>query len=143
MLGPLGQSVTAVGKLAEVAPGAVGAPYARALGAFAVVYGVPVLGFALLWLALAAALVVRAARRGMRFTMTWWAFTFPVGTCVTGAEVLAGRTGLVALEWLATGLYLVLVAAWAVAGWHTLRGLLSGALLAAPPAPGPVTVRTT
>ncbi|MEV0035998.1 TDT family transporter [Streptomyces sp. NPDC050804] len=143
VLGPLGQSVTAVGRLAEVAPGAVGAPYARALGAFAVVYGVPVLGFALLWLALAAALVVRAARRGMRFTMTWWAFTFPVGTCVTGAEVLAGRTGLVALEWLATGLYLVLVAAWAVAGWHTLRGLLSGALLAAPPAPGPVTVRTT
>ncbi|MFD8964799.1 TDT family transporter [Streptomyces sp. NPDC059568] len=142
VLGPLGQSVTAVGRLAEAAPGAVGAPYARALGAFAVVYGVPVLGFALLWLALAAALVVRAARHGMRFTMAWWAFTFPVGTCVTGTEVLAGRTGLVALEWLAVGLYVLLVTAWAVAGWHTLRGLIGGALLAAPPAPRPATAGT-
>ncbi|MYZ36721.1 C4-dicarboxylate ABC transporter, partial [Streptomyces sp. SID4917] len=95
-----------------------------------------------LWLALAAALVVRAARRGMRFTMAWWAFTFPVGTCVTGTEVLAGRTGLVALEWLAVGLYVLLVTAWAVAGWHTLRGLIGGALLAAPPAPRPVTAGT-
>ncbi|MFF3752642.1 TDT family transporter [Streptomyces sp. NPDC002018] len=143
VLGPLGQSATAAVRLAEVAPGAVGAPYARVLGAFAVVYGVPVLGFALLWLALAAALVVRAARRGMRFSMTWWAFTFPVGTCATGAEALAGRTGLVALQGLAVGLCALLVTAWAAAAWCTLRGLLSGALLAAPPVPGPVTVRTT
>ena len=69
-----------------MAPAAIGAPYADGLGAFAVVYGVPVMGFALMWLALAAAMAVRAARRGMGFAMTWWAFTFPVGTCVTGAE---------------------------------------------------------
>ncbi|MFD7286278.1 TDT family transporter [Streptomyces sp. NPDC059863] len=142
VLGPLGQSTTAVNQLADVAPGAIGAPYEAALGGFAVVYGVPVMGFALLWLALSAALVVRAVRRGMRFTMTWWAFTFPLGTCVTGAAGLSRHTGLVALEWLAVGLFALLVAAWSAAGWCTLRRVFSGALPAAPPVPLPATART-
>ncbi|WP_069173355.1 TDT family transporter [Streptomyces griseus] len=132
VLGPLGQSTTAAGQLADAAPHAVGAPYASAFGAFAVLYGVPVMGFALLWLALSAAMVVRAARRGMRFTMTWWGFTFPVGTCVTGAAGLARHTGVAAFTWLAVALYVLLVTAWAVAGVRTLGGLFSGALLAAP-----------
>ncbi|MFD9033419.1 TDT family transporter [Streptomyces sp. NPDC059567] len=146
VLGPLGQSTTAANKFADVAPGVLPAPYAHGFAAFAVLYGVPVMGFALLWLALAGALVLRARRRGMGFAMTWWAFTFPVGTCVTGAEGLAHHTGLVAFRWLAVALYVFLVAAWLVAGFHTLRGLFSGALLAAPGrepvAPRPVTART-
>ncbi len=136
VLGPLGQSTTAVSNLADVAPGAVAGPYAEAMAGFAVLYGVPVIGFALLWLALAAAMVIRAFRGGMGFAMTWWAFTFPVGTCVTGAAGLARHTGLTALTWLAVGLYALLVAAWAVAAARTLAGLLTGRLLAAPrPAP--------
>ncbi|MFE4335152.1 TDT family transporter [Streptomyces sp. NPDC056831] len=143
VLGPLGQSTTAVNQLADVAPGAIGEPYASGFEAFAVLYGVPVMGFALMWLALALALVVRAVRNGMSFSMTWWGFTFPVGTCVTGAAGLARHTGLTAYTWLAVALYMLLVTAWAVAGVRTLRGLLSGALLAAPQAPAPVTARTT
>ncbi|MFF4033505.1 TDT family transporter [Streptomyces sviceus] len=147
VLGPLGQSTTAVGKFADVAPGVVPAPYSQGFGLLAVLYGVPVMGFALLWLALATAHVVRARRHGMRFSMTWWAFTFPVGTCVTGAEALARHTGLVVYGWLATGLYAVLVAAWATATVHTARGVVSGALLAGPrPVPvvlRPATARTT
>ncbi|MFI5804085.1 TDT family transporter [Streptomyces sp. NPDC051561] len=132
VLGPLGQSTTAVNQLADVAPGAIGATYAHGFQAFAVVYGIPVLGFALLWLALATALVVRAARAGMPFAMTWWGFTFPVGTCVTGAAGLARHTGLDALGWLAAGLYVLLVLAWAVTAIRTVRGLAGGTLLAAP-----------
>nr|WP_246234494.1 TDT family transporter [Streptomyces boluensis] len=132
VLGPLGQSTTAVGALADVAPDAISGSYAGAFESFAVVYGVPVLGFALLWLALALAMVVRAARAGLRFGMTWWGFTFPVGTCVTGAAGLARHTGLAAYGWLATALYAFLVIAWAVAAVGTLRGLASGRLLAAP-----------
>ncbi|MGW2110740.1 TDT family transporter [Streptomyces sp. NPDC001948] len=143
VLGPLGQSTTAVNQLADVAQGAIGEPYASGLGVFAVLYGVPVMGFALLWLALAASMVVRAARNGMTFGMTWWGFTFPVGTCVTGAAGLARHTGLTAYTWLAVALYVLLAAAWAVAGVRTLRGLFSGALLAAPQAPAPVKARTT
>ncbi|WKV74943.1 TDT family transporter [Streptomyces sp. PCS3-D2] len=130
VLGPLGQSTTAVNQLADMAPGAVGAPYADALAGFAVVYGVPVMGFALLWLALAGCMLVRAARGGMGFAMTWWALTFPVGTCVTGAAGLARHTGLTALGWLAAALFLALLTAWLLAAAHTLRGLFTGRLLA-------------
>ncbi|MFF5446680.1 TDT family transporter [Streptomyces sp. NPDC012888] len=129
VLGPLGQSTTAVNQLADTAPQAIGAPYAGAFGAFAVVYGVPVMGFALLWLALAVAMLVRAARRGMGFAMTWWALTFPVGTCVTGASGLARHTGLSAFSWLAAALFAALVVAWLTAATHTLRGLAAGRLL--------------
>lgn len=147
VLGPLGQSTTAVGQFADVAPGVVPAPYAEGFGVLAVLYGVPVTGFALMWLCLATAHVVRARREGMRFSMTWWSFTFPVGTCVTGAEALARHTGLVVYDGLTVVLYAVLVTAWAVAAVQTTRGLFSGVLLAGPrPAPGaprPVTARTT
>ncbi|MFF1281129.1 TDT family transporter [Streptomyces sp. NPDC058299] len=146
VLGPLGQSTTAVALLADAAPGAVPAPYDRGLAVSAVLYGVPVMGFALLWLALSAALVVRARRDGMGFTLTWWAFTFPVGTCVTGAAALARHTGLAVYDVLAAGLYAVLVAAWLAAACGTVRGLLSGELLAgprpAPVAPVPAMART-
>ncbi|MGW0033436.1 TDT family transporter [Streptomyces sp. NPDC003314] len=146
VLGPLGQSTTAANKFADAAPSVLPAPYAHGFAAFAVLYGVPVMGFALLWLALAGAMVLRARRRGMGFAMTFWAFTFPVGTCVTGAEGLARHTGLAAFRWLAVGLYAFLVAAWLLAGARTLRGLVSGALLAGPgtvpPGPRPATART-
>ncbi|MGW7419321.1 TDT family transporter [Streptomyces sp. NPDC054813] len=147
VLGPLGQSTTAAGAFADLAPGVVPAPYAAGFGLLAVLYGVPVMGFALLWLALAVAHVVRARRQGMRFTMTWWAFTFPVGTCVTGAAALGRHTGLAVYDWLAVGLYALLVAGWLAAAAGTVRGLLSGELLAGPRpaavAPRPVTGRTT
>ncbi|MBD0424002.1 TDT family transporter [Streptomyces sp. TRM S81-3] len=146
VLGPLGQSTTAVGKFADVAPGAVPAAHAEGFGVLAVLYGVPVMGFALLWLCLATAHVVRARRQGMGFSMTWWSFTFPVGTCVTGAEALARHTGLVVYDSLTVVLYAVLVAAWATTAVHTARGVVSGALLAGPRpatgAPRPATART-
>ncbi|WP_327307592.1 TDT family transporter [Streptomyces sp. NBC_01298] len=132
VLGPLGQSTTAVNSLADMAPRSMAGQYSGALSAFAVVYGVPVMGFALLWLALAAAMLLRAARGGMGFAMTWWALTFPVGTCVTGAAGLARHTGLAAFSWLAAALFLALLTAWLLAAANTLRGLATGRLLAAP-----------
>ncbi|WP_424214608.1 TDT family transporter [Streptomyces sp. BI20] len=129
VLGPLGQSTTAVNALADGAGGAVPAPYAGAFAAFAVVYGVPVMGFALLWLALSLAMLVRAVRGGMGFAMTWWALTFPVGTCVTGAAGLARHTGLTAFSWLAAALFVWLLVAWAAAATRTLHGLCAGRLL--------------
>ncbi|MBV2355849.1 TDT family transporter [Streptomyces sp. J2-1] len=146
VLGPLGQSTTAVALVADRAPGVVSAPGARGLAAFSVLYGVPVMGLALLWLVFSAGYVVRARRRGMGFALTWWAFTFPVGTCVTGAAALARHTHLGAYGVLAAALYALLLAGWVAAASGTVRGLLSGGLLAAPrparPAPRPVTART-
>jgi tellurite resistance protein TehA-like permease len=65
----------------------------------------------------------------MGFAMTWWAFTFPVGTCVTGAAGLARHTVPAAFAGLADVLFVALVLAWAAAAAGTVRGLVRGELL--------------
>ena len=104
VLGPLGQSITAAGLLGGVARLALPAPYGVAFQAFGVVYGVPVWGFAMLWAALATAITIRAARARIPFSLTWWSFTFPVGTLVTGTTSLALHTGAGLFRWAAAGL---------------------------------------
>jgi C4-dicarboxylate transporter/malic acid transport protein len=142
VLGPLGQSITAAGLLGGAARLALPFPYGAAFQAFAVVYGVPVWGFAVLWAALATAITVRTARAHLPFSLTWWSFTFPVGTLVTGTTALALHTGSGVFRWAAAGLYLVLVAAWAVVSVRTVAGTWRGSLLRgappAVPADGPV-----
>ena len=64
VLGPLGQSVTAAGALGTAAAGVLPAPYAAGAAVLALLYGVPTWGFAMMWLALAAAITLRTARRG-------------------------------------------------------------------------------
>lgn len=129
VLGPLGQSVTAANLLGDHAHLAVADT--RALEALGVVYGVPVLGFALLWAAIALAVTVRTARDGLPFNLTWWSFTFPVGTCVTGASALASHTGAVVFAVLAVVLYAGLVSAWATVAVRTFHGaVITGRLLA-------------
>jgi C4-dicarboxylate transporter/malic acid transport protein len=129
VLGPLGQSVTAANLLGGNAHLAIAAPYSTALQVFGVVYGVPVIGFALLWAALATAVTVRTARQRLPFSLTWWSFTFPVGTCVTGLAELAIRTGSVALRDAAMAAYIVVLVAWLVVASLTVRGIVTGALL--------------
>jgi C4-dicarboxylate transporter/malic acid transport protein len=139
VLGPLGQSITAANLLANVAPGVIPAPYGGALRALGLAYGVPVWGFAMFWLTIAAAITIRAARTGLPFSLTWWSFTFPVGTTVTGTSELAAHTGSLALGWIAVALFLLLVSAWLTAAANTVRGALDGRLFLAP-TPVPDTV---
>src|SRR5882757_861040 len=131
VLGWLGQSITAVNLLGGVAHLALPAPYAVAFQAFGLIYGVPVFGFALLWLGLAAAVTLHTAREHLPFALTWWSFTFPVGTVVTGTSALAEHTGATAISWLAVVFYLGLVIAWATVALRTARGSVTGRLLLA------------
>jgi C4-dicarboxylate transporter/malic acid transport protein len=125
VLGPLGQSVTAANAIGRQAATAIADPYATALRALGLVYGLPVLGFALLWAALALALTVRTARSagGLPFAPTWWAFTFPVGTCVTGAAALHSASGADAMGWLAGALFVGLLTGWLIAATGSLLSL--------------------
>lgn len=132
MLGPLGQSVTAANLLGTEAHLALPHPYATAAEAFGFLYGVPTWGFAMLWLALAASITVRTARRRLPFSLTWWSFTFPLGTCVTASSALAVRLNAVVFTGAAVLLYALLVTAWVVVAFRTLRGSLSGSLFLAP-----------
>jgi C4-dicarboxylate transporter/malic acid transport protein len=128
VLGPLGQSVTAAGNLGTQAARVLPAPYSAGAAAFALLYGLPVWGFAMLWLALAAAITIRTARQGLPFALTWWSFTFPVGTCVTGTITLAARSDAEALRAASVILYLLLAAAWATVAVRTARGAATGRL---------------
>ncbi len=104
VLGPLGQSATA----ALLLGGATGH------GTAALLFAVPILGAALTWGIGAAIVTAAAVRRGLPYSLGWWSFTFPIGTVVTGMSGVAAQTGWVAAGSLATALYVVLVAAWAV-----------------------------
>jgi tellurite resistance protein TehA-like permease len=125
VLGPLGQSVTAAGNLAGVVGQTLPRPYPAGAAAFALLYGLPTWGFAMLWLALATAVTIRALRRGMPFSLTWWAFTFPVGTCVTGTISLAARTDSVVLRDASVALFAFLAVTWLVVALRTAYGELS------------------
>lgn len=132
VLGPLGQSITAAHTLGATATTVLPAPYGSAFEATGLVYGVPMWGFAMLFLALAVAITVRTARAGLPFSLTWWSFTFPVGTMVTGTSGLAAATGSHLLVVAAVILFVGLAAAWAVVGVRTAHGVVTGQLLRAP-----------
>ncbi|HEX7309045.1 TDT family transporter [Lentzea sp.] len=116
VLGPLGQSITAANLLA-------GVPVLPGQTAFGVLYGTATWGFALLWVALAAAVTARTARRGLPFALTWWSFVFPLGTLVTGTNALAARVPSAMFTSVAVVLYGVLVLAWATVGIRTVACL--------------------
>ena len=107
------------------------------MGVFAILYGVPVWGFAVLWIALATALTVRTLRRGMPFALTWWSLTFPVGTFVTGTTQLAVHTGLPAFGVAAAIAYVGLLGTWCLVAVQTFRGGLRGNIFA-PPSQDPI-----
>ncbi|ORV50660.1 C4-dicarboxylate ABC transporter [Mycobacterium europaeum] len=138
VLGPLGQSITAAGLLGATAALAVDRDLAEEMNAFAILYGVPVWGFAVLWIALATALTGRTLRRGMPFALTWWSLTFPVGTFVTGTSQLAGHTHLPAFRAAAAIAYTGLLFTWLLVAVRTARGSLRGNLLKLPPSTAPV-----
>ena len=141
VLGPLGQSITAAGLLGTTAALAVDPDMAAEMNAFAILYGVPVWGFAVLWIALATALTVRTLRGGMPFALTWWSLTFPVGTFVTGTAQLAAHTHLPAFKVAAALAYAGLLSTWLLVAVRTTRGSLRGNLLKQTPSAAPIKSR--
>lgn len=132
VLGPLGQSITAAHAIGLAAPGVLLGIDPRVATDVGLLYGVPVWGFTVLWIVLAAAITVRTARTGLPFNLTWWSFTFPVGTVVTGTSGLAASTRATFLVAAAGFLYAGLVTAWVVVAARTARGVYRGTLLRAP-----------
>jgi C4-dicarboxylate transporter/malic acid transport protein len=135
VLGPLGQSITAANLLAGDTAGLLPAPYDQGASAFGLFYGVPTWGFAVLWMVLAAALTLRTARQKLPFSLTWWSFTFPVGTVVTGTSDLSARIHAELFTVAAVLLYLLLVAAWITVAIRTALGSYRGSLFEPAPAP--------
>ncbi|MCL1060225.1 TDT family transporter [Shewanella gelidimarina] len=129
VLGPLGQSITAAGALGTAALLVVEGPIADTMNNMAIIYGVPVWGFAFFWSILVSLLTLRALRNKMPFALTWWAFTFPVGTCVTGTIQLAIHTDLDVFRWAAVILFIGLFISWIVAAVGTIKGIKKGHII--------------
>jgi tellurite resistance protein TehA-like permease len=64
------------------------------------------------------------------FALTWWSFTFPVGTCVTGTISLAARCHADVLRGASVLLFALLPGAWLVVAARTVSGAASGRLFA-------------
>lgn len=113
VLGPLGQSITAANLLGGVAvlPGQA---------AFGLLYGTITWGFALLWMAIASVVTLRAVRSGLPFALTWWSFVFPLGTVVTGTSALAAHTHSALFVGTSVLLYAALVLSWIVVAVRTI-----------------------
>ncbi|MBF6415421.1 TDT family transporter [Nocardia cyriacigeorgica] len=138
VLGPLGQSVTAAGAMADAAPAVAAPAQAAGLALAATVFGIAAWGFAMLWLTLALAVTVRTFRSGaLGFSLTWWGFTFPLGTCVTGSTALFAHTGAELFAVAAVALYGLLAVAWRTVAPRTALGVRDGSLLR-PAAPASV-----
>jgi tellurite resistance protein TehA-like permease len=136
VLGPLGASITALELIADAAPNVIATQYARPLAAMALLIGRPLWGLAMLWLAIASAITIRAAREHLLFSLTWWSFTFPVANVVIGTSLLAVRTHATFLTYTSVGLFAFLVSAWVTAAAMTARGAWRGGLFL--PAESPV-----
>jgi C4-dicarboxylate transporter/malic acid transport protein len=144
VLGPLGQSITAANLLGGNAHLAVNAELARGLELFGVIFGVPTLGFAMLWAALATAITVGTARSQLPFSLTWWSFIFAIGSTVTGLSALALHAGSVAIDVLAVAAYAALVIVWLIVASRTFHAsVIRGSLFLAPAAPVHASPTTT
>jgi tellurite resistance protein TehA-like permease len=124
VFGPLGTSTAAANLLGGAAAGVLPPSEATVFQALGLFYGVVTWGFAMLWLAIAIAITVRTARKHLPFSLTWWSFTFPVGTLVLGTSELASHTGAELFTWAAVALYVGLVAAWMTVAARTTHALL-------------------
>jgi len=72
------------------------------------------------------------------FSLTWWSFTFPIGTCVTGLTGLAAHTHLAVFDAMAVAGYTLLVAAWIIVAARTFHGsILEGTLFQKPATTAP------
>lgn len=138
VLGPLGQAVTAAVLLGDAGAEVVGGAAGTGLRVAALVVSLPIWGFAMLWLAIAAGLTADVARRHLPFTLGWWGFVFPLGTCTMASALLADATGAALFDVAAGALFAALLAAWLVAAAGTIRGMVRGDLFAVPPAPAEI-----
>ncbi len=125
-LGMVGQSITAAITLGSECRGEFSgstANVADALHTAGTVYGIAVGLVGLAVAATAVSITVHVARRGLPFSFTWWSFTFPIGTCVTGATALGTTTGSGEIHAVAVMLYVVLFTVWAIVVTRTVGGI--------------------
>ncbi|NQU37992.1 MAG: TDT family transporter [Actinobacteria bacterium] len=132
ILGPLGQSIAAANNLGSAVVRDIPSELDDVIEGFGLLYGVPVWGFAMFWMVMAGLITIREVRKKLPFALTWWSFTFPVGTVVAGTSALANRSGALLFEVVAVVLFTGLVTAWLLVFARTVANGFRGKIFLPP-----------
>ena len=78
------------------------------------------------------ALLASQRRRMLPFALSWWGFTFPLGSFVACSFRLGRMSGLVGVEWIGIACWGLLVVLWLLTLAQTLRAVVSGTIFRSP-----------
>lgn len=120
VIGPLGQSTTAIMALGELAELHLPA-LSNILQGAGMAYGFVAWGFGLYWLTLAIMITVRAARIHLPFSISWWSFIYPVGVMTTGTYALHEQVPTRLFMVSGFFLLLLLIVLWLLVSTSTMR----------------------
>lgn len=122
-LGIVGQSVAAAQALTEQLRSVLTPETGQALAVLAHGYGAVMLLLGLPLVVWAVRVTARGFRCRMAFSPGWWAMTFPVGTLVLGAHLLADQTGWLPAAGAAVLGLAALVGTWSLCAVASLRAV--------------------
>ncbi|QBJ95434.1 C4-dicarboxylate ABC transporter [Rhodococcus sp. ABRD24] len=131
-LGIVGQSVAAANLLGTAAASTIDHGFADALHIFGLAYGLLMCSVMVFALTAVSVVTVRAFRQGLKFTMSWWSFTFPVGACAVGMGAFGVAGDFAVARVLSAALLGALLIAWCVVAVHTAHGVRTKALPTVP-----------
>ncbi len=101
-------------------------------------------GFGIWALGIAIAVTLHHARRGgVPFSLSFWAFTFPLAAYALSTMRIADYLHAPGILWYAALLSILLIVLWIFAATGTLIGLFAGRLFIPPAQPAPARLRTT
>lgn len=100
-------------------------------------------GFGIWAFGIAIAVTIHHARNGgIPFSLSFWAFTFPLAAYALSTMRIAAYLQAPGIIWYAGLLSILLVVLWVIAATRTLAGLFTGRLFAPPPRPSAAKLRT-
>jgi C4-dicarboxylate transporter/malic acid transport protein len=134
-LGTLGTGMLGLIGLGGAMPLLFG-PLGRAMDGASILAATALWGFGLWWLTMSLLLTLHQLRRGLPFNLGWWGLTFPLGVFAAGTNLLAVRLGVAWIGVMATILFALLAAFWALVATRTAVGLGRAAWAAARRPPG-------
>jgi len=123
-LGPIGVGVIALYNLVNFSP------FITSTEPFLIV-GFLFWGFGIWWLTMAFMLLIHyIVTKNFSFTLSWWAFIFPLGAYVASTHVISMTFNNTFIDYLGFGLYWCLIVFWMVAMVFSVVHTFSGKLFA-------------
>ncbi len=97
--------------------------------AVAQILGSMLWGFSLWWLILSIGKTVYAlVKKTLTFTLSWWAFTFPIGAIAVATGSLNSLFMASALNIIQIGLTIFLLVIWLIVSIFTIKGITNGSI---------------